>query len=585
MPARLRSPALVMALGSSLAVLYLLVAMAECVGQPVGVFDEALYYVGSMLVARGERVHVDFHSSYPPLNYALSAWVFKLFGQTALVVRLWHCALYLLLIGALASLYRRLGTRTPALGFALLGAVALTSPLPALPSFHAVGFCLAAVIAYLHGLTASTTSARLLWLAVAGALAGWTVTVRFSWGAYAMVAFCVDQLVELHRRRREADSLRASFADAGVVSAGLALCGVAFLLAYGQRLPAMIHEVIVVPSVALGSYAIPAYGPGVGRLGALGLVLPLVVPCWLAARSVTPRARGAWLVVAFATMPFLLWAGHGGSRGLGLLSVPLAAAPLVHQLAANPLPRTEFISLTTAALFAHYYLIRPDYEHQAPATAAVALLVGFICNEWRSPAFARAGTVLRGAAVTLLALPPAAKALVKSPSLATAAQMLSPGRPQGSDDTAIAAGSLPLPRPLAGLYENPDESRVVQFLGARTRPDEAVYVGMQDHRRPYVNNIRLYWMLGRQVGVRHLMLGAGITSTHAAQEEMIRDLVDRRVRWVVLWAGMAGPAGFAERNPGGSSLLDDYLAAEFETVATFGDFLIKHSTAKRLARQ
>jgi hypothetical protein len=98
---------------------------------------------------------------------------------------------------------------------------------------------------------------------------------------------------------------------------------------------------------------------------------------------------------------------------------------------------------------------------------------------------------------------------------------------------------------------------------------------MADHRRTFVNDMRLYWLLGRRVGTAQFMLAAGLTDTAEVQREIIRDLSQRQVRWVVLWQGMASPPGFDERNSRGSTELDDHLAHAFRPVATFGAFTVK----------
>jgi len=87
--------------------------------------------------------------------------------------------------------------------------------------------------------------------------------------------------------------------------------------------------------------------------------------------------------------------------------------------------------------------------------------------------------------------------------------------------------------------------------------------------------MRLYWLLGRRVGTRQFMLAAGLTEFAEVQREIIRDLTERQVRWVVLWQGLPSPVGFDERNPRGSTLLDDHLARHFRPVATFGAFTVK----------
>ncbi len=551
-----------------------LVTIGECLGQPVGVFDEPLHYVGSMLVARGERVHVDFHSSYPPPNYALLSLTFRLLGETAFAARLLHVVLYLILLGGLASFYRRVGSDPRRVWGSLLGAVVLTASLPWFPSFSAVAFALLAVLAYLHALIAASPGARRGALLVAGALGAFAVLTRLNWGAYVLLVFAFDAVVELARLRHDHyRGWRRLFGDCAALASGAGLSIAVFALTLGRELRTVWHEVVTVPSQALGSYSIPAYAHGTSRVGVLGLLVPLFPTLWLSLRSPLPRARRVCAATTALLVPLVLWLGYTGDHGFALLAFPILLAPLLHQVFARRIERPEFVGLSTVAVFAHYYLNRPDFEHQVPSVAPVALVLPFaLASAFATPAARRSWAALLVAFV--LAVPALLKEVGQMRTLKTAAAMLLRTTPNGSDAAALAEAPSPMP-PYAALYPDADEVAAARFVRARTLPGQAVYVGMADHTRPFVNDVRLYWEIGRRPGARHYMLAAGVTNTPEAEQEIVHDLIERRVRWVVLWKGMSPPPGFVQRNRSGSSLLDDYLARAFRPAATFGAFEVR----------
>jgi hypothetical protein len=256
------------------------------------------------------------------------------------------------------------------------------------------------------------------------------------------------------------------------------------------------------------------------------------------------------------------------------------AALVGNQLTTNSLERRDFTSLLAISLFLHYYVYRPDFEHQAPSMALMIFLLptlfGVHGQSWPDERTARAAFGF----VLLLGLPAAVlppiqyrQAGIDAPAVAV--DLLRSGFSGGSDAARIAAAPRPLSGSLGILYPRNDETRVVQFVRAQTTERDAVYVGLADHSLPYLNNMRVYWMLGRRVGSRHYMLMTGFTNNVAAQSEMIADLQARHVRWVVLWKGLPADRYFLSRNLPGATLLDEYLASHYHTVAVFGDFEIR----------
>ena len=142
------------------AVAYASLIVAGNLGRSVGALDESMQYVGAMLVRRGDRVNLDFHSVYPPLNYQLTSWAFALLGETALAARLLQVVLYLILLAFIWSLFRSEGFRGTRLWVMLLVAVALTSPLPGLAAFVGLTPAFVGIVFYLYAIGANSESRR-----------------------------------------------------------------------------------------------------------------------------------------------------------------------------------------------------------------------------------------------------------------------------------------------------------------------------------------------------------------------------------------------------------------------------------------
>src|SRR5437016_1708619 len=55
----------------------------------ISVYDEGLILTGAMRVGAGEIPHRDFYANYGPAQYYVIALLFKLFGPSVMVERLW----------------------------------------------------------------------------------------------------------------------------------------------------------------------------------------------------------------------------------------------------------------------------------------------------------------------------------------------------------------------------------------------------------------------------------------------------------------------------------------------------------------
>jgi hypothetical protein len=553
---------------------YAAVAIAECFGGMVGLFDQSLYYFGALLVSRGQRVHVDFHSVYPPFNYQPAAWMFSLLGETVLAVRLLHVGLYIALLAGLASLFRTKGVRGCTLTLLLLASLAMTATLPTLPSFPGVCLSLFSILAYLHSLEeGSATWARAERL-LAAALGALTLFTRINYGLYALALFVADGAIAIWNAQvtRDGTLARRSMELAEVILAAL-LSTASLTAIYQHQLASFVQQVLVAPSLGIWTYSKPAFGAD-GE-GATGLVLLQFVPSWLALRAASARGRRTWVVLALAVSAIGAYVGTLSPHEFTVLGLFVIMAPLANQIGRAALPRAEFVALLGCAFFLHYYVSLPDFAHQFPATAPLALLLPVLANcrpaNWH-------GRLQQGAGVALVAVL-AAPVMLRTHRLGsdalTGAHLMATRWPKGGDAALIGQSEPWLMPPFSALFPDENENLVVRYLQERTGEHDHVYIGLQDHSRPFLNDMRLYLILGRWPGARHHMLGAGVSNTAEAESEMIQDLITRGVRWVVLWQGYRPYRGFHRQNAPGARLLDDYLSTNYRPVKEFGPFEIR----------
>jgi hypothetical protein len=232
--------------------------------------------------------------------------------------------------------------------------------------------------------------------------------------------------------------------------------------------------------------------------------------------------------------------------------------------------RPPFSGLALAALplavaGALYVLARADEFHVVLLQAALPLLAApLLATEWR------AGRLPGALVATVVLAVPAAYGLDRK-----AGQILHP------PDLAR------IPVDVAdGVREEPAEAdalgRLVPYVRDLVPPGDPLFVANPRHDLVRAGNPAVYVLVGRANPTRHFVMQPGVVTEEDAQEEMVGDLRRSDTEVVVRWRSPL--ADEREPNeatrPSGVRILDDFLAAEYESRASFGDYevLVRRAT-------
>ena len=100
-------------------------------------------------------------------------------------------------------------------------------------------------------------------------------------------------------------------------------------------------------------------------------------------------------------------------------------------------------------------------------------------------------------------------------------------------------------------------------------------MGVKDHSRVFINDLRFYWLAGRPIGARVFQLEARVASEAPVQQEIISDLEGNGVKCVIIdREPFRGDATFLKSGYVGSTLLDEYISSHFREKARFGRFAV-----------
>jgi hypothetical protein len=471
--------------------------------------DEGLILTGAMRVSNHDLPYRDFWTQYGPGEVVLLSLLFHLFPSGIIATRVVDIAFKIALIGFAFAFSRQVSQSKQWASYTLIVSAIWLSNC----SFfsYPVIPALALSFASIWLVFRARESGRARWYFFSGLCAAGCALFRHDFGAYLVAATVVSTCIHDYRRGRGGDRW---------IQLVLYLSGLAILAA-----PAAFYLVI---HAGLGNlYDELVYYPS----------------------KIFPRVRSLPYPFRFVFFfPFL---------------PPLLT--VAHYLRRDPWGRSNqahlalMLSLFGLASFAQVS-VRSDELHLLPFYL-VALLV-------LSPALDELALAWPGArrlsalAAILLAL-----ASVSKVSLLRRYYLLRSlaGRGDALIGHGVARGR--------GVLLRRDQALALRKVQELARPGDALFVGNTRHDRVHINDSMFYFLSGLRPATFFHEMDPGLTPTTRAQMRIRDDLKSMRPGIAVLVDHMdqANEPSHAALESG-VELLDNYLRAQFEEVARYGDY-------------
>jgi len=524
------------------------VLLAATMSRKINVYDEGQILVSAMRVAQGEVLHRDFYEIYGPAQFYVLAGLFKLFGTSILVDRVWDTIVRAMIVTVAFLIVQRGGARREGLfaaGLVLiwlcfLGYYAYTV-------FPALLFALLAALCLLPVFEDRRSPPRLFG---SGLCIGVTVLFRYDVGFYTFAALTLVTAGYVLSRPlplgvRVADLLRVLLP----IYLGLGIVCIPVAVAYvsSGMLQDFLFDVVYFPAQAYRRMRAMPF-PDLETLRAvptqIGVYLPFFV--WLSALStVLFRRRSPGSPEAIAARPWI-------TLLLGVLSALFYLKGLVRpaliQLALSIVP-----ALMLSAMLLQAKRRSPD---RLPAIAA---------------AWAGLAIVLLP---TFVATAQDGYAMVQNAIWMTQ-------RSTWSAATADTPADLASCRPVSGLQRvacfEIDQARAdaIRYVEAHTRPNDVIFVGLSRHDRILGNDLLFYFVGGWIPATKWHHFDSGLQSNKEIQTAMIGELQAAKPPYVVLeseWEDFDEPNESAVSS--GVKLLDDFLRSNFQPVQVFGKLTV-----------
>ena len=526
------------------------------INHDVGIYDEGIMLTGAMRVVQGALPHRDFYANYGPGQFFTLAAIFKLFGPSILVERIWDlvvkagiaCLVNVIASNLMGRLFATAVTAACILWLAVLG-------FPSYPVWPSLFFILLGILPLFRLFDGRYSVAGLL---AAGLCIGFVVLFRYDVGFFActaesavLAAFGVFGRVDATRLRRIASLLFPFWI-------GTALVVVPLLVAYTATgiIPDFIFQILEYPSknyAAMRSLPFPGFDPtkGIGQINSSSIVYfpPLVFLASLAgtARLYRRAALGGenalssgwgWKLAVLSALVFMLYLK--GLVRVSAIHMALSVIPafitfgaVAEQAFGKDLPRSRraFVTLLIAALTVSSFASLFALGHLARATAN------------NLTAFAE-GNIFRLA--------------------------------HDDKETPIRLCQPPVELRLARCVSVSDAAtKAIQFVQTNTDSNEPIFVGTGRHDKIIANDVSFYFIADRPPATKWYHFDPGLQTSRQIQDIIIADIENSNTSFIILFTAADNAV---EPNQSaissGVKALDDFISDKYAVVAEFPPYRI-----------
>jgi hypothetical protein len=507
--------------------LFLIVTM----DRDLDVYDEGLILFGSVRVLSGDVPYRDFYANYGPAQFYALAALFKLFGTSVIVERMWDLLIRSSTILVIYLIIDRFWSRRTALFTVFAAALWLTNfGFYGYPIFPCLLFSLLSLYFTLPTLQGRRSITSLL---AGGACLGIVVLFRYDVGVLAAIGglftlglFHLTQ-DDGARRKRAAVALSAGAYISGIMLVSIPII---LLLLSAVSLHDILLDLVYLPaSTYARTRSLPF--PSLFDLYQLIVYLPIL---------------GALVggVIVFSS-GMRNPGDEAGGRGL----------------------IQRWILVQLSALSTVFFLkgiVRVMPVHMALSIVPALMIVCVIVKQRQR--LCKTAYILVWLAIFCLAIP--STVAIKITGILFAKNVV------WARDCALAANSCHLPHGLERIrYFWLDQNHVdaISYIQQHTEENERIYVGVGRHDKIFVNDILFYFASKRLSSTKWHHFDPGIQTTKEIQSEIISELRMHPPCYVVLeteWDNVREPNESALSS--GVTDLDNFLKANYRPVAFFG---------------
>ncbi len=493
-------------------------------------FDEGASAYGAELILNGSVPYRDFPALYTPGSYFILAAVFKIFGISIRVKRLFAI---IILASTVCGIYHFISKLCPK-AFAFLAFLLSLAWLKSYmvynrPAQLAILFLIFCCFAFFRHIKTEKRG----WLFITGILTGVTSLFRQDFGFYILISiFLVILLKQLNYYKKEKWQAKGGLVlkNGLYLFSGLFLVLLPFFLYFiaNSAFREMLFDIVIAPV----------------------FIYPKV-------RSLPfPQFKKASIIFYLPLFIFLL------------TGIRLVAYNWKNRIN-NPIPWLFLFFLFLGLGLFNYTRVRTCHPQLLPTMIPVIILFILLLDDffkkitsknlyaWRISVLAVSFLI---SSVPLFYLINQDFTRLKSLFKKGTDAKLDVARADGFyDDSKFARAQL----------------AAIKYIQSKTKTDEKIFVGNIRHDTVVNSDIMFYFLSQRHSATKHYILSPGFTDTIEVQEEIIDDLKKNNPRYIVLWSGSKGTNEPKENSrSSGVFLLDNFIRENYALEQKFSLYLI-----------
>lgn len=506
----------------------------------LNIFDEGFIVSGAMLVNDGKLPYKDFLSMYGPGQYYLTAAIYRLFGEELIYVRVLHIIILVSLGLAIFLLSRRISRSfsTSLLSLAAYAAIVIyAQPNVGYPAITATLFLLLSVFSLIKW----SESMDRRELAMASLMVGVAGLFRWDFGVFGLLALLITAILyQLVEGKNSNQSVKLFHCIIFSLMPAVLIIAVVYIpLIFIYSNPVQWYK--EVPLFSLTEFA---------KWRGIDYVRPQF---WSFLTKSTPTNFIVLILnLAYLAVPVLL--------ALAALAMAMFH---VTKRSANPDEKTWFVLDIFFALLCLFLLnqmrVRPGFPQGFPAIVASIPIAALVIKFTGS--LIAVEKYVKNIFITFGLLAVCSVVTIRYEKWLSFAK----------EDTMVVRESR-----YAGIYlesKNKNYIDLVRYIRNHTKPDEAIFSGVVDHSRLFVNDTLIYFLTARPPADRFLELEPGISNSSYGQEVIVNALQKKNVKLIVLLDMLSGESNQTSKS-NGIHMLNNYIFQNYHLDKTFGKYRV-----------
>jgi branched-subunit amino acid transport protein AzlD len=501
-----------------ISVALILITLTNTFIKPLGIYDEGFSLTNALRILQGEIPHLDYWAAYPPGTSLTLAMAFKFFEPTLLIARLVNLSWTIVILGGCYIFLRQFASIWLSLTTTVITSFWLSAALyPSYSVTPALALIFTALVFFTKGIELNSKKI----LGIGGLIAGCIVLFRHDFAGYLFLSISLALMMTLITKyadtTKRVSTQNALFFLASFLATTLVLI---FMLLSYSGWNHFIQQAIVFPATGMRENRLLAY-PG---------LLDFFV-----------ASKGRWLLAWLA--PIIIFVGIF-NKGIARANQGFCISIATYTLAVMSLLLT---------LQAHNRL---DMPHAAPSMIfALCFLVLLASNK---PQFAP--KLYRATSLGLIGV-----LFIYSIFVTTDYRHI-------NYSAIFVCASDHLAQPCMKADKNQIE--IVEFINKNYQPTNYVFVGNTRHDKIFINDASLYFLLNKPIPIKWNEMHPGIVTTREVQENIIKNLDEKKVNVIVIAAMPQSNENNASEVSSGVFALDDYIRNHYRKVFSTGNYQV-----------